>query len=89
MPTRRASSSSASHRAGLFAGHVIRRFKNQLGRTMWEFRGEPVEPRFLVVAHLHAPTGEHAPVGPRADSWARSGERLIVYGELFTPEEAA
>ena len=27
------------NRAGLFEQHIIRRFKNLLGRTMWEFPG--------------------------------------------------
>src|SRR5690349_12395366 len=39
-------------RAGLFREHVVRRFKNLLGRTMWEFPGESPDPRFFVIAHL-------------------------------------
>lgn len=39
------------NRAGMFSGHVVARFENLLGRTMWEFPGEPTEPRFLVIAH--------------------------------------
>lgn len=77
------------NRAGLFHDHVIRRFKNVLGRTMWGFPHESVEPRFVVIAHLLAPTGEHAPVATRADFTTVPRERLIVYGELFTPNEAA
>jgi uncharacterized protein YciI len=77
------------NRAGLFDGHVIRRFKNVLGRTMWDFPRKPAEPRFVVIAHLRAPAGEHVPVAPRADFTTLSRERLIVYGELFTPDEAA
>ncbi len=63
------------NRAGLFADHVIRRFTNLLGRTMWEFPGGAVDdPRFLVIAH--APLPGLAP------------ERLIVHGELFMPDDA-
>ena len=67
------------NRASLFHDHVIRRFKNMLGRTMWDFPHESVEPRFVVIAHLVAPTGEHPTVAPRArlhDSAARASDRL-------------
>jgi uncharacterized protein len=64
------------NRAGLFGEHVIRRFNNLLGRTMWEFAGESGDPRFLVIAHF------------RADFTALPRERLIVHGELLTPDEA-
>lgn len=77
------------NRAGLFDGHVIRRFKNVLDRTMWDFPREPVEPRFVVIAHLRAPSGERVRVSPRADFTSLSRERLIVHGELFTPDDAA
>jgi uncharacterized protein len=77
------------NRASLFHDHVIRRFKNMLGRTMWDFPHESVEPRFVVIAHLVAPTGEHPTVAPRADFTTLQPERLIVYGELFTLNEAA
>jgi uncharacterized protein YciI len=62
------------HRAGLFESHVIRRFDNLLGRTMWEFPAESVDARFLVFAHA-----ERLTVPP--------DERLIVHGALSTPEE--
>ena len=47
------------NRAGLFEQHVIRRFKNLLGRTMWEFPEASAEPRFMVIAHVPA-AREHA-----------------------------
>jgi uncharacterized protein len=65
------------NRAGLFEQHVIRRFKNLLGRTMWEFPGGSDDPRFLVIADAPADAG---PALPR--------ERLIVHGELLTLDEA-
>jgi uncharacterized protein YciI len=68
------------NRAGLFEDHVIRRFENLLGRTMWEFPGESADPRFLVIAH--------APSVPLPDFTALGRERLIVHGELLTPDEA-
>jgi uncharacterized protein len=65
------------NRAGLFEHHVIRRFKNLLGRTMWEFPGGSAEPRFMVIAHARLP-----------DFTTLARERLIVHGELLTSEEA-
>jgi uncharacterized protein len=62
------------HRAGLYEEHLIRRFTNRLGRTMWEFPGACADPRFMVIAA--APPPDLAP------------ERLIVHGELLTPDDA-
>jgi hypothetical protein len=73
--------------AGLFEDHVIRRFKNRLGRTMWEFSTGSADPRFLVLAHLVA-AGEHAPDVVLPDFTALARERLIVHGELLTPDGA-
>ena len=42
------------NRAGLFERHLIRRFDNRLGRTMWDFPGGSGDPRFLVIAHAPA-----------------------------------
>jgi uncharacterized protein YciI len=42
------------NRAGLFEEHLIRRFHNLLGRTMWEFPGTSDEPRFMVIAEADA-----------------------------------
>ena len=64
------------NRAGLFEDHIICHFTNLLGRTMWEFQGGAGDPRFFVIAR--SPSGITAP--PR--------ERLIVHGELLTPEDA-
>jgi uncharacterized protein len=75
--------------AGLFEHHMIRRFKNLLGRTMWEFPGGSVEPRFFVIAHLRAEAAEDAPTVLPADLTALPHQRLIVHGELLTTHEAA
>jgi uncharacterized protein YciI len=61
------------NRAGLFEQHMIRGFKNLLGRTMWESGAASDDPLFFVIAHT--------PVGDLAR------ERLIVHGELFTADE--
>ncbi len=74
------------NRAGLFDDHVIRRFENLLGRTMWDSPQESVDPRFMVIAHLRPEAGDDGPASP-ADFTALPRERLIVHGELFTPDE--
>ena len=61
------------NRAGLYEEHVIRRFENRLGRTMWEFPGESDDPRFMVMA-------AHAPAARLPD--------LIVHGALLTLDDA-
>jgi uncharacterized protein len=39
-------------RAGLFAEVLLRRWRNSLDRTMWDFTGDPAGlPRFLVISH--------------------------------------
>jgi uncharacterized protein len=74
--------------AGLFEHHIIHRFSNVLGRTMWECPGRSVDPRFLVIAQLLAQADEHAPAVRLPDFTPLLRERLIVHGELLTPEEA-
>jgi uncharacterized protein YciI len=64
------------NRAGLFEQHTIRRFNNLLGRTMWESAGASDDPRFLVIAHT------------LSDFTGLERERLIVHGELLTPDGA-
>jgi uncharacterized protein YciI len=77
------------NRAGLFKSHVIRRFENQLGRTMWEFPGASLESRFLAFAHLHTEADEHSSATTRAEFTPLQRERLIIHGGLSTPDEAA
>ena len=77
------------NRAGLFQEHVVRRFENLLGRTMWQCPHESVDPRFFVIANLRARAGEHSPPVSRADFPTLPQERLIVHGELRTLHDAA
>jgi uncharacterized protein len=66
------------NRAGLFEQHLIRRFNNLLGRTMWESPGGSDDPRFLVIA----------PAVPLPGLSGLAPERLNVHGELLTVDEA-
>jgi uncharacterized protein len=76
------------NRAGLFEHHLVRRFKNLLGRTMWDFRGGSADPRFLVLAHLVTPADEHAHDALLRDFAALPREHVIVHGELLTLDDA-
>ena len=38
-----------NNRAGVYREHVVWRFENLLGRSMWDFSSPATEPRFLVV----------------------------------------
>jgi uncharacterized protein len=64
-----------NNRAGVYAEHVVWRFDNLLGRTMWEFSGEPDEPKFLIVARTQS-----AASPDRLSAELR--QRLIMYGSL-------
>jgi uncharacterized protein YciI len=74
------------NRAGLFEHHVIRRFTNLLGRTMWESPGGSHDPRFLVIADLRATAGQPAAAVALPDFTTLPRERRIVHGELLTPD---
>jgi uncharacterized protein YciI len=68
-----------NNRAGVYAEHLVYRFENLLGRTMWEFPGTADEPRFLVIAR-----GEDgARLEPETREW------LILHGTLATLETGA
>jgi hypothetical protein len=69
------------NRDGMFASHVVARFENLLGRTMWEFPVDSAEPRFLVIAHRRDAASEGVAF---ADLPRR---RLIVHGQLSTLDE--
>ena len=60
------------HQAGVFGEVFVHPWRDLLGRTMWDFGGDPESLRFLVVA-----------LGSPGDStFAAERAELIVYGEL-------
>jgi len=69
--------------AGVYAEHLVWRFENLLGRSMWEFSGQAAEPRFLVIGRSHLQRPVKAEALP-----AQLLERLILYGELTTLDGA-
>jgi uncharacterized protein YciI len=72
-----------NNRAGVYGEHVVWRFENLLGRTMWEFAGTAEESiKVLAIARTGCePTAlSRLPISFR--------ERLIVYGALSAPESS-
>jgi uncharacterized protein YciI len=68
--------------AGVYGEHLVWRFENLLGRSMWEFPGQATEPRFLCIGHSHLQ--RCVPAGPLpADLLGR----LILYGALTTLDD--
>ncbi len=68
-----------NNRAGVYREHVVWRFENLLGRSMWDFSGPSTEPRFLVVGRSRLVRPVPAQILP-----AELFERLILYGALTT-----
>lgn len=68
-----------NNRSGVYEAHLIWRFENLLGRSMWEFSGRAEEPRFLIIGRSNVAR----PV-PMQRLPAESLERLILYGALTT-----
>jgi uncharacterized protein YciI len=68
-----------NNRAGVYAEHFAWRFENLLGRSMWEFSGQPAEPRFLIIGR--SDLGRPVPVETLPPELL---ERLILYGALST-----
>ena len=66
-------------KAGVYAEVLIRRWRNLLGRTMWEFPGSDDASRYLVItAETDAETERRL--------LAEHETRLIVYGELSSDD---
>jgi uncharacterized protein YciI len=68
-----------NNRAGLYAEHFVWGFENLLGRSMWEYPGQPAEPRFLIIGRSLLGRPVPAEALP-----AELLERLILYGALTT-----
>jgi uncharacterized protein YciI len=72
-----------NNRAGVYGEHLVWRFENLLGRSMWEFSGHAAGPRFLIIGRSQL--GRPVPVQALP---AELIERLILYGALTTVDGA-
>jgi uncharacterized protein YciI len=75
--------------AGVFRDVLLRRWSNELGRTMWQFSSRGSDPRFLVLGHGQVPgTDISADLHLRQSRYLSRGhaDQLIVHGPLLTPD---
>jgi uncharacterized protein YciI len=72
-----------NNRAGVYREHLIWRFENLLGRSMWEFSGQAAEQRFLIIGRSHLGRPVPAEILP-----PELLERLVLYGALTTLDGA-
>ena len=56
------------NRAGVYGEHLVWRFENLLGRSMWEFSGQAAEQRFLIIGRSHLGRPVPAEILPRSCS---------------------
>lgn len=69
-----------NYRAGVYRDVLVRRYRNLLGRTMWEFTGAGEGARqFLVLGHGEPGTADAAGSPP-------DDGRLIAYGPLLSAD---
>ena len=66
-----------NNRAGVYGEHLVWRFENLLGRSMWEFAGQAAEQRFLIIGRSHLGRPVPAEILP-----PELLERLVLYGAL-------
>ena len=77
--------------AGVYSEVMVRRWRNVLGRTMWEFEGDPdANPRFLVIGHGSPGANAAEPSLEKAqrEYFAEGGydERMIARGPLLSDD---
>ncbi|TDB83125.1 hypothetical protein E1264_29665 [Actinomadura sp. KC216] len=79
-----------NYKAGVYREVLIRRWRNVLGRTMWQFTGAvPGYRRFLILAHAKPEAAaSHASLDEAHREHLDRGyrDRLIGYGPLFSED---
>ncbi|MFI0485574.1 YciI family protein [Actinomadura sp. 9N215] len=81
-----------NYQAGVYGEVLIRRWRNVLGRTMWEFTGATAGyRRFLIIAHAKpGTTASREPLDEAHHGYLDGGyrDRLIAYGPLLSEDGA-
>ena len=80
-----------NYRSGVYEDVLVRRWRNALGRTMWDFEGDPVaNRRFLIIGHGAPGVGEppRALSDERHRSFMDRGytDRFIARGPLLSDD---
>ncbi|HEY7020308.1 MAG TPA: YciI family protein [Ktedonobacterales bacterium] len=79
-----------NYRAGLFAEVFMRRWRNELGRTMWQFQGDPDHnQRFLSIGHGKPEAAfQFDSLPPRQRFFDDHDSQVIVCGSLLSDDGA-
>jgi uncharacterized protein len=78
-----------NYRAGVYADVLIRRWRNAMGRTMWDFVGDPAGlPRFLILSRaVPGMTAQHdALLGEHRQYLAEHADEFIVRGPMLSDD---
>jgi uncharacterized protein YciI len=78
------------YRAGVFGEVFMRRWHNELGRTMWQFQGDPDhQRRFLVIGHGKPDASEQRTSLPLRRRFLEDHrDQIIVSGLLLSDDDA-
>ena len=78
------------YRAGVFGDVLMRRWRNELGRTMWQFQGDPDRnQRFLVIGHGKSDASEQRGSLPLRQRFLDDHRDQIIVSGLFLSEDDA
>jgi len=78
------------YRAGVFGEVFMRRWRNEVGRTMWEFQGDPDRhQRFLIIGHGKLDASEQRGSLPLRQRFLQDHRsQVIVSGLLLSDDDA-
>lgn len=78
------------YKAGVYEEVMIKRWKNLLGRTMWDFKTSSSDPLFLILAHAaEEPEGAiHDFADAHRDFTAKYRDQMVVYGSMSSTDDA-
>jgi uncharacterized protein YciI len=78
------------YRAGVFGEVFMRRWRNELGRTMWEFEGDPDrQQRFLIIGHGKPDASEQRGSLPLRRRFLEDHRSQIIVSGLLLSEDDA
>jgi uncharacterized protein YciI len=77
------------YRAGVFGDVFMRRFRNELGRTMWQFQGDPDHrQRFLIISHGTPDAAEQRGSLPLRQRFLHDHRDQVIVSGLLLSDDA-
>jgi uncharacterized protein YciI len=77
------------YKAGVFAEVFMRRWRNELGRTMWQFQGDPDRhQRFLIIGYGKPDASEQRGSLPLRHRFLQDHRDQIIVSGLFLSDDA-